>query len=88
MAYVTSTACGITQPSGPRAKGEGPLALCLEVLGIGFSREGRRRTSLNLAFFSLIPTSELMAALLRSSDPSVFKLLKGLKMMSLGDTTS
>lgn len=38
-AYVTSAACGITQPLGPSAKGEGPLALSLEVPRIGQGKQ-------------------------------------------------
>lgn len=85
-AYVTSTACGITQPPGPRVKGVSPLALCSEVLRIG---QGKQEEALPTPhFFPLVPASELTAFLPGSTDPTVIKLLKGLKMMSLSDTTS
>lgn len=85
-AYVTSTACGIIQPPGPRVKGEIPLALCPEVLRIGQGKQEEALTTHH--FFPLVPASELMAYLPGPTDPPVFRLLKGLKMMSLSDTTS
>lgn len=77
-AYVTSTACGIIQPLGPRVKGEGPPALCLEALRTG---QGTQEKALPCTpFFSpLVSASELMVYLPGPSDPPVIKLLKGLK---------